>query len=138
MYLRVSVNVVGSGYVGTTLAACLADFVYEVTAIDIDRTVVDAINSGKSPFHEPGFDELCAEHVGERLHATIPYDGLSESVVTFLAIGTPSVADGSIELGPLSVVAEIVGEGLAGADRRGEHLVVAKSTITPPGLADPL
>ncbi|QUO47731.1 UDP-glucose 6-dehydrogenase AglM [Halorubrum ruber] len=131
-----NVNVVGSGYVGTTLAACLADLGHEVTAIDIDQSVVDAINAGHAPLHEPGLDKLLAEHVGERLHATTSYDDLSEADVTFLAIGTPSEADGSIDVGPLSAAAEMVGEALAGADRNGEHLVVVKSTITPPGLAE--
>jgi UDPglucose 6-dehydrogenase len=129
------VNVVGSGYVGTTLAACLADLGHEVTAIDIDQSVVDAINAGHAPLHEPGLDELLAEHVGERLSATTSYESLSDADVTFLAIGTPSEVDGSIDVGPLSAAAEMVGEALAGADL-GEHLVVVKSTITPPGLAE--
>ncbi|TKX44657.1 UDP-glucose 6-dehydrogenase AglM [Halorubrum sp. ARQ200] len=129
------VNVVGSGYVGTTLAACLADLGHEVTAIDIDQSVVDAINAGRAPLHEPGLDELLAEHVGERLHATTSYETLPNADITFLAIGTPSEADGSIDVGPLSAAAEMVGEALAGADP-GAHLVVVKSTITPLGLAD--
>jgi UDPglucose 6-dehydrogenase len=131
-----NVNVVGSGYVGTTLAACLADLGHDVTAIDIDQSVVDAINSGAAPLHEPGLDELLAEHVGERLSATTSYEDLADADVTFLAIGTPSEADGSIDSGPLSAAAEMVGEALAGADRRGEQLVVVKSTITPPSLAE--
>ncbi|SMO83572.1 UDP-glucose 6-dehydrogenase AglM [Halorubrum cibi] len=129
-----NVNVVGSGYVGTTLAACLAEMGHEVTAIDIDESVVETINEGRAPLHEPGLDDLLAEHVGTRLRATTSYADLADADLTFLAIGTPSRSDGSIDLGPLSAAAEMVGEALSGLDGDREHLVVVKSTITPPGL----
>ncbi|WP_058365481.1 UDP-glucose 6-dehydrogenase AglM [Haloparvum sedimenti] len=130
------INVVGSGYVGTTLAACLAEMGHDVTAIDIDEAVVAAINDGSAPIHEPGLDELLAEHVGDRLRATTSYDDLAAAEVTFLAIGTPSRADGSIDLGGLTAAGEMVGEALArlGPDER--HLVVVKSTVTPPGVEE--
>lgn len=131
-----NVNVVGSGYVGTTLAACLADLGHTLMAIDIDQSVVDAINHGHAPLHEPGLDELLAEHVSERLHATTSYETLADADVTFLAIGTPSEADGSIDSGPLAAAAEMVGEALADSGDAGNHLVVVESTITPPGLAE--
>ncbi|GAA0512777.1 UDPglucose 6-dehydrogenase [Halorubrum aquaticum] len=129
-----NVNVVGSGYVGTTLAACLAEMGHEITAIDIDESVVATINEGRAPLHEPGLDELLAEHVGTRLQATTSYADLADADLTFLAIGTPSRSDGSIDLGPLSAAAEMVGEALSGLGGDREHLVVVKSTITPPGL----
>ncbi|WP_435073269.1 UDP-glucose 6-dehydrogenase AglM [Halorubrum sp. HHNYT27] len=136
------VTVVGSGYVGTTLAACLADAGHDVTAVDIDPDVVAALNDGRAAIHEPGLDDLLAEHAGERLHATTEYDGVSDADVTFLAIGTPSRADGSIDLGPLTAAAEMTGEAIAGGSEgsaaegnpEDRHLVVVKSTITPPGV----
>ncbi|WP_123621500.1 UDP-glucose 6-dehydrogenase AglM [Halorubrum sp. CSM-61] len=140
------VTVVGSGYVGTTLAACLADAGHDVTAVDIDPDVVAAINDGRAAIHEPGLDDLLAEHAGDRLRATTEYDGVPDADVTFLAIGTPSNEDGSIDLGGLTAAAEMTGEALAGAgngssagDGSGtspddRHLVVVKSTITPPGV----
>jgi len=143
------VTVVGSGYVGTTLAACLADAGHDVTAIDIDQDVVDALNDGRAAIHEPGLDDLLAEHAGDRLRATTEYDGVPDADVTFLAIGTPSREDGSIDLGPLAAAAEMTGEALAGAGEDpaadgdagsgtgdDRHLVVVKSTITPPGVRE--
>ena len=138
------VTVVGSGYVGTTLAACLADAGHDVTAIDIDPDVVAALNDGRAAIHEPGLDDLLAEHAGDRLRATTEYDGVPDADVTFLAIGTPSREDGSIDLGPLTAAAEMTGEAIAGGSERSaaagdpedRHLVVVKSTITPPGVRE--
>ena len=130
------VTVVGSGYVGTTLAACLADAGHDVTAVDIDPDIVAALNDGRAAIHEPGLDDLLAEHAGDRLRATAEYDGVPDADVTFLAIGTPSREDGSIDLGPLTAAAEMTGEALAGTGTEGRHLVVVKSTITPPGVGE--
>jgi UDPglucose 6-dehydrogenase len=123
------INVVGSGYVGTTLASCLADLGHDVTAIDIDESVVETLNEGDAPLHEPGLDDLVAEHAGERLRATTSYNGVADADVTFLAVQTPSREDGSIDVAPLAAAAEMTGEALS--DARDDHLVVVKSTITP-------
>ena len=134
------ITVVGSGYVGTTLSACLADMGHTVTAVDIDPDVVAALNEGSAAIHEPGLDALLAKHAGDRLHATTEYDSVPAADATFLAIGTPSRDDGSIDLGPLTAAAEMTGESIADAHAHGEqrandrHLVVIKSTITPPGV----
>ena len=138
------VTVVGSGYVGTTLSACLADAGPDVTAVDIDPDVVAASNDGRAAIHEPGLDDLLAEHAGGRLRATTEYESVPDADVTFLAIGTPSNEDGSIDLGALTAAAEMTGEALAGAEEGNDspsadpddrHLVIVKSTITPPGVA---
>ncbi|UPW00370.1 UDP-glucose/GDP-mannose dehydrogenase family protein [Halorussus gelatinilyticus] len=128
------INIIGSGYVGTTVGACLADLGHEVTTIDIDEEVVAAINAGESPIHEPGLDDLLAEHVGESLSATTSYENLADADVTFLAVQTPSRSDGSIDTGPLLSAAEMTGEALRDATER--HLVVVKSTVTPPNVEE--
>ena len=125
------VSIVGSGYVGTTVAACLADLGHEVTTIDIDEAIVDAINDGESPIHEPGLDELVAEHGGDRLRATTDYDAVRETELTMLALPTPSHDDGSIDRQYMEAGAASVGEALADADRETPHLVVTKSTVIP-------
>ena len=129
-------TVIGSGYVGTTLSACLADIGHEVMAIDIDEDTVATINTGESPVAEPGVDDLLAEHVDDRLRATASYETVDDGEITFIATGTPSRSDGRIDLGAVSAAAEMVGEALSslGADER--HLVVVKSTITPPGVEE--
>ncbi len=129
-----NITIIGSGYVGTTLSACLADLGHEVTAIDIDTEIVETINEGRSPVSEPGLDELVSTHSGDQLRATTDYEAVAESDVTFLAIGTPSYADGRIDLGGITSAAEALGESLAELDTEGRQLVVVKSTITPPGI----
>jgi UDPglucose 6-dehydrogenase len=130
------VSVVGSGYVGTTVAACLADLGHEVTTVDIDEEIVAAINDGEAPIHEPGLDPLVSVYGGDRLRATTDYDAIRETDLTILALPTPSNDDGSIDLDPMQAGAESVGEALASKD--GYHLVVVKSTVVPGTTEDTL
>jgi len=122
-------SVVGSGYVGTTIAACFAELGHDVTAIDIDESVVDSLNKGNATIHEPGLDDLLAEHVGDRLRATTDYSVTPETDATFLALPTPSKADGSLDTAIILAAAQSVGEALA--EKSEPHLVVTKSTVTP-------
>ncbi|QLH81515.1 UDP-glucose 6-dehydrogenase AglM [Halosimplex pelagicum] len=123
------VSIVGSGYVGTTVAACLADLGHDVTNVDVDEDIVAAINDGESPIHEPGLADLVAEHAGDTLRATTDYDAVRETDVTFLALPTPSEADGAIDLAYMEAGAASLGEALAEKD--DDHLVVVKSTVVP-------
>lgn len=128
------VSVVGSGYIGTTIAAWFAELGHTVTNVDIDEDVVSAVNNGEAPIHEPGLDELMAEYGGESLVATTDYDEVADSDVTFLALPTPSNDDGSIDLSAMKAAAESLGEVIAGKD--DDHLVVVKSTVIPGTTAE--
>ena len=123
------ISVVGSGYVGTTVAACLADLGHTVTNIDIDRGIVDSINAGESPIHEPGLDELLARHGGERLRATTDYDAVAATDLTFVALPTPANENGSIDLSIITEGMESLGGALA--SKADPHVVVVKSTVVP-------
>ena len=129
------VSVVGSGYVGSTIAAVFAEWGHEVTAVDVDEDIVAAINSGEAPIHEPGLDERVAEHGGNRLRATTDYDEIPETDVTFLALPTPSRDDGSIDTSIIEAGAEALGEALADVD---EHVAIVKSTVVPGTTEDVL
>ena len=123
------VSIVGSGYVGTTVAACFADLGHSVINVDIDESVVETINNGDTPIHEPGLDELLSKHGGESLVATTEYDAVRDTDVTFLALPTPSNADGSIDLSAMEAGARSLGDALA--EKPDDHLVVVKSTVVP-------
>ncbi|WP_049991257.1 UDP-glucose 6-dehydrogenase AglM [Natrinema salifodinae] len=124
-----NVSIVGSGYVGTTVAACLADLGHDVRNIEIDEDIVETINAGQAPIHESGLQERIAEHAGSRLRATTDYDAVRETDVTFLCLPTPQADDGSLDLAPMRAGAESLGRALAATD--GDHLVVVKSTVLP-------
>ena len=124
-----NISIVGSGYVGTTVAAALADLGHDVINVDIDETVVRAINEGEAPLHEPGLDSLVSVYGGDSLRATTEYDAVAETDVTFLALPTPSDADGSIDLSAMRSGARSVGKAIA--DKDDYHLVVVKSTVIP-------
>jgi len=131
------ISIVGSGYVGTTVAACFADLGHDVVNVEIDESVVATINAGESPIHEERLPELVAEHAGDggtgRLRATTDYGVVPETDVTFLCLPTPQSADGSIDLSIMEAGAEQLGEALAGTD--DWHTVVVKSTVVPGSTA---
>ncbi|MFP8956942.1 UDP-glucose 6-dehydrogenase AglM [Natrialbaceae archaeon A-CW3] len=124
-----NVSIVGSGYVGTTIAACLADLGHDVTNVEIDAEIVDTINAGESPIHEPGLEERIAEHAGTRLRATTDYAAVRDTDLTFLCLPTPQHDDGSLDLTAMRAASESLGAALAEKD--GDHLVVVKSTVLP-------
>jgi UDPglucose 6-dehydrogenase len=123
------VSIVGSGYVGTTLAACFADLGHEVVNIDIDEGIVDAVNSGTPPIEEPGLDELFEAHAGETLRATTEYAAVRDTDITFVALPTPANEDGSNDTSIIAAGAEALAEALA--SKAEPHTVVVKSTVIP-------
>lgn len=101
------IAVIGSGYVGTTTAAILANCGYDVTAIDIDETKVQKINNGKSPFFEAGLDDLISHAIKNKtLRATTDYSILKDTSVVFSSVGTPDNPDGSSNLSYVFAAAE--------------------------------
>jgi len=133
-----NISVIGSGYVGTTIAACFADLGHEVVNVDIDEDVVATINAGEAPLHEDGLPELVTEHADEngtnRLRATTDYSAVLDTDVTFLCLPTPQNEDGSIDLSIMEAGAKQLGDTLAEKD--DWHTVVVKSTVVPGSTED--
>ncbi len=122
------ISVIGSGYVGTTIAAAFADLGHTVTAIDIDAEIVQTINDGNAPIHEPGLAERIERTSGDQLTATTEYDAVLETDMTFLALPTPTTETGAIDTSIIEAAADTLGETLADA---AEHTVIVKSTVVP-------
>jgi len=125
------IGIVGSGYVGTTVAACFADFGHAVMNVDVDESVVTALNDGTAPIDEPGLDDLLDRYGGETLYATTDYGDLVDFApdAIFLALPTPATEDGSIDTAIVEAGAESLGRVLADID--GYPTVVVKSTVVP-------
>jgi UDPglucose 6-dehydrogenase len=86
------ISVIGTGYLGATHAACMAELGYEVLGMDVDAEKIAALTSGTVPFYEPGLDELLAKHVATgRLRFTTSYAELAAfgADVHFICVNTP-------------------------------------------------
>ncbi|HJQ22774.1 MAG TPA: UDP-glucose/GDP-mannose dehydrogenase family protein [Blastocatellia bacterium] len=124
-------SVFGLGYVGCVSAACFARAGHEVVGVDVNQTKVDIINGGRSPIVEPGIEELIREAVtAGRLRATTDAtEAVAASAVSLVCIGTPSHANGSLNLTHIKRACQQIGEALAAQTRF--HIVVIRSTMLP-------
>jgi GDP-mannose 6-dehydrogenase len=125
------VSVFGIGYVGTVVAACMADEGHHLVAVDISTEKVDAINAGQSPIVEPGLGELIERAVeAGRLSATTDVNkAIGETELSFICVGTPSQANGSLDLKFVLQIAADIGKALR--NKRDYHMIVVRSTILP-------
>jgi nucleotide sugar dehydrogenase len=125
------VSIVGLGYVGLSTGACLASKGITVYGLDVDEAKLKSIREGKVPFEEEGLEALLKASVkkGLFLPGTDYREAIENSEITFLAVGTPSLGDGSIDLGYLKSAAEAVGRELPKLS--GFHHVVVRSTAVP-------
>jgi UDPglucose 6-dehydrogenase len=129
------ISVIGTGYLGATHAACLAELGFEVLGVDNDSKKVARLSRGTVPFSEPELDELVARHVGSgRLRFT---SDLREAArfadVHFVCVGTPQSSSGTAaDLGAVFTVVR----GLAEYATR-DFLIIGKSTV-PVGTTEQL
>ena len=123
-----TVCVVGLGRMGLPTACIWADAGFEVVGVDINMAVVEAVNSGKAPFEEPGLSELLASVVekGKLTATTDARDASSRSDVIKIITPTPVGPDGRPDYGPIRKACSEVGLGL-----RPGSLVVVESTVGP-------
>jgi GDP-mannose 6-dehydrogenase len=119
------------GYVGTVSAACLAQEGHEVIGVDPVRTKVDLINAAQSPIVEVEIGEIVAAGVKSgRLRATDNQDdAIRKTELSFVCVGTPSQANGNLDLTHMRRVCELIGAALKNKSAR--HTVVIRSTILP-------
>ena len=126
-----NISIVGNGYVGLTVAVGFASKGHRVICIDTDEAKVRQINRGESPVHEANLDALLSSCVTEEgsLKASLDYNDILSSDITFICVGTPCNSDGAIDLSYIRHSATGIGQVLARGDNH--HIVVVKSTVTP-------
>lgn len=120
------ISIVGTGYVGLTTAAVLANAGYKTYTIDIDENKINTIKSGKSYFYEPGLDGFVdrAVSLGNLIPTTSYLESIPNSNIVFICVGTPSNDDGSVNL---KYIFESISSVIDNA--KSDLVLVQKSTV---------
>ncbi len=117
--------VVGTGYVGLVTGTCFSEFGVDVTCVDIDEQKVEKLKNGIVPIYEPGLDVMIVRNMKEgRLNFTTDISSaVQNSLVIFIAVGTPPKSDGSADLQYVEQVARTIALSM-----NGYKVIVNKST----------
>src|SRR3954468_13793588 len=119
-------SIIGSGYVGLVTGACFADVGHHVICVDNDARKVESLQAGKVPIYEPGLEELIHRNVAAqrlRFSGNIQ-EGVANSQIIFIAVPTPPLPDGDVDLSFVEKVAREIAGVLT--DYR---VIVDKSTV---------
>jgi len=128
----VRVAVIGTGYVGLVVGACLAETGNDVICADVDTSKIGALKQSKIPIYEPGLEPMVVrnQREGRLTFTTDVPQAIERSEVVFIAVGTPPDEDGSADLQHVLEVARTIGEHM-----NEPKVVVTKSTV-PVGTAE--
>ena len=120
------VCVVGVGYVGLVTAGCLAEAGNNVVCVDNNSEKIAGLKNGVIPISEPGLAEIVKhnEKLGRLSFTTDLKFGVDNSLIIFLAVGTPSAPDGSADISAILSVAADIAENL-----NEYRIIVIKSTV---------
>lgn len=126
------VTVYGSGYVGLTTGACLAEAGNDVLCVDVDDQKVAALSGGRVSIYEPGLEDLVRGNLaaGRLRFTTDTAAGVAHGEFQFIAVGTPPTREGGADLDQVQAVAREIGRHM-----EVPRLVVHKSTV-PVGTTD--
>ena len=126
------IAVVGTGYVGLVVGACLAETGNDVVCVDIDERKIRGLRRGRVPIYEPGLDELVRRNQIEKrlVFSTALSRATRRSELIFLAVGTPPDQDGSADVQYVLAAARDIARAM-----NGYTVVVIKSTV-PVGTAE--
>jgi UDPglucose 6-dehydrogenase len=125
-YKIVNISIIGTGYVGLVTGTCLADFGLSVTCVDQDETKISLLNSGGVPIYEPNLAPLIEKNIsaGRLTFTTNLEKAVKESQIIFIAVGTPSNDDGSVNLKQIEEVAQEIALSI-----NNYKVIVIKSTV---------
>ena len=120
------IGVIGTGYVGLVTGACFAEFGLFVTCVDKDEKKIKLLKKGIIPFYEPGLDELVKRNIAQdRLNFTTKIGkAVENSLVIFIAVGTPRRGDGSADMKYVEEVAKEIAINM-----NDYKVIVTKSTV---------
>lgn len=121
-----NLTIIGTGYVGLVTGTCFAEVGHKVVCVDNDEAKVKTLRAGGIPIYEPGLEELVKKNVaaGRLSFTTSTAEGVEQSDVVFIAVPTPPLPDGAVDLSFIEKVAREI----AGA-MTSYKIVVDKSTV---------
>jgi len=119
-------TIIGTGYVGLVTGTCFAEVGHQVVCVDNDAAKIAILQGGGIPIYEPGLEELVKRNVAAgRLRFTASTaDGVENSEIIFIAVATPPLADGSVDLSYIEKVAREIAAAMT-----SYKIVVDKSTV---------
>jgi len=119
-------SIIGTGYVGLVTGACFAEVGHHVTCVDNDANKVKTLQAGGIPIYEPGLEELVNKNVAaSRLKFTVSTaEGVEHSDIIFIAVPTPPLPDGGVDLSFIEKVAREIAAAMT-----SYKIVVDKSTV---------
>jgi len=117
---------IGAGYVGLVTAACFAELGHYVISVDNDEKKIKMLKKLRMPIYEPGLEELVVRNVknGRLKFTTDIGEGVRNSDIIFIAVGTPPKEDGSADLSSVEAVARAIAENMD-----SYKVIVEKSTV---------
>ncbi|WP_374009321.1 UDP-glucose/GDP-mannose dehydrogenase family protein [Leifsonia sp. LS-T14] len=121
------ISVIGTGYLGATHAAAMAELGFDVVGVDTDPRKVEELKEGRAPFFEPGLPELIRRNVaaGRLTFTTDLAEAVAVSDVHFICVGTPQQSGSfAANLSYVEAAARGVAENLT-----HDGLIVGKSTV---------
>src|SRR4030095_14813675 len=123
------IAVIGSGYVGLVTGACFSEFGVDVTCVDVAAEKIAQLALGKTTIYEPGLEQLVKKNLqaGRLRFTTDAQSAIEQSLVIFLAVGTPPAADGSADLSYVEEAARKI------AEHMDSYKVVATKSTVPVG-----
>jgi len=126
-----NISVIGTGYVGLVVGACLAETGNDVICADVVESKIEGLKRNVLPIYEPGLENLVERNQqdGRLTFTTDVASAIASADVLFCAVGTPPDEDGSADLQHVLAVARLIGKHMT-----RELVVVTKSTV-PVGTA---
>ena len=120
------IAVIGTGYVGLVTGACFSEVGHNVICVDCDEQKIELLQGGGIPIYEPGLEDLVARNVASgRLSFTASTaEGVEKSDVIFIAVPTPPLDDGSVDLSFIEFVAREIATCMT-----SYKVIVDKSTV---------
>src|SRR6476660_970291 len=119
-------TIIGTGYVGLVTGTCFAEVGHQVICVDNDAAKVKTLQQGGIPIYEPGLEELVKKNTanGRLCFTTSTAEGVEKSDIIFIAVPTPPLPDGSVDLSFIEKVAREIAAAM-----NGYKIVVDKSTV---------